>query len=440
MFATLVVCAMLASEVDAARLDQARYPAADHAYLYYFTTAIVAQEYQRPLYQSLCYVVASLSRDPYLQGQLPQPVTETLYRIDTRQLKWEKTLPQVLVQHYPYSRDTTSKGYAPLVIRADWFVANIGDEAITKDAQYLLLYGKALANEKEFLAFWSVGQQATDAFGFLEGDSGVKQRKAGLERVMETRPAGRGASFQTFDSRFVAGETDALANPDKRPPKHDATEIIAPIVKVGRDEAGNTQAGALLAFFLANGNRNGVAGAKQAAAPVDIVEDSLNTRGYDIKNYMDCVACHDRGLKEPTLDQYRKAIVSGVLIKTLGYQDALNIERYYESAFLRDVRRGIEDYAIAVKLCNGLTPTENAALYRQVIAQYDADVTLEQAARELYTTPGDLSLALADYTERYKDRNLRLALLAEGQAISRAQFEFDAYKLQEAIRLWPARR
>ena len=441
MYPIIAALALLSASDDAAaaRIDRAQFPPSEHVYLYYFSTAAVTAQRQANLAKTLNYVCASLSRDSNLESQLPVRVGPTLYRIDTRYLKWETTLAKALVAHYPYAKDQTSKGFAPLVTRADWFCANIGDETVTKESQYLLLYGKALANEAEFLRAWNVGREATDAFGFLEGGSGVKRQGAGLERVMETRPTGRGASFQTFDSRRVAGETDALEFPDKRPPKHDATEIIAPIIKVGKDADGNAQAGALLAFFLANGNRAGVAGARQAAAPVDIVEDSLNLRGYDIRNYIDCVSCHSQGLKLPTLDKYREAIVGGVLIKTYDKQEALNIDRYYQSAFLRDVKRGIEDYAVAVKMCNGLTPEANAAMFWDTVVAYDADVTREQAALELGTTPRELSLAIAYYIDKYKDRNIRPALLSEGQKISRSQFEENAYKFQEMLRVWSLR-
>lgn len=438
MFATLVACAVLAaaSDGDAAVVDRNRFPAADHGYLYYFTTSTVPENRQSNLAHTLKYVVSSLSRDQNLDSHLPKQVGPTLFRIDTRELKWETTLANVLIAHYPYAKHLTSQKIAPLCIRADWFCSAIVDETLTKESQYLLLFGKDVKNSADFLKFFKAGSEASDTFGYFEGKSGVRPKSAGLERVMHTVPVGRGALYQTFDSAIVAGETDGLENVDSRPPKHDASELIAPLIKVGKDEAGETKAGVLFAWFLANGNRAGVAGQRQAFAPNNIVEDSLNLRGYDIRNNLDCVSCHSQGLKLPTLDRYREAIVGGVIIKSYDAKLALDIERYYQSAFVRDVKRGMEDFTVAMKLVNGLTPDQNRDLFCENINAYDDDVTPQQAALELGTTDKELSLAIAYYVEKYKDRNTRIAMLAERQSISRAQFELNAYKLQEIMRLW----
>lgn len=432
--AAAVLLLGVSPDAQAAIDHRESFPRHEWGYHYYFTLSEVPESRRESLAKTLNYVVASLSREQYLEDQLPQRISDTCLHLDTRGPGWEHTLPKVLIQHYPYARQYTTFGIAPLCIRADWFVANIGDETFTGNGQFLLLYGRELKDRADFLKQWKVSTDVTDTFGFLEGSSGVKRQGAGLERNMESRATGRGATFETFDSRLVVGANDALENPDKRPPAHDASEIIAPNLKVGRDENGKIQAGALLAFFLADAK-----GARQKAAPVEIVEDAFNLRGYDIKQYMDCVSCHDQGFKRPTIDRYSQAISGGLVIKSLDYKLARDIERYYESAFNRDIERGIDDYAVAVKLCNGLTPEANAANYREIITAYDADVTLFDAARELHTTPRELSNAIAYYVEYVKQPNARLAMLAERQPISRAQFEFNSYKFYEALKLWSAR-
>lgn len=431
-----VLTLFAAGDTEAALADRARLDPLSIPYTYYATAESCPAEQQPALIATFKFAVSSLSRDTNLDDHLPQRVTDTLYRLDTRALKWETALPANLIKRYPYAPAQTRYKVAPLVFRMDWFTANALDEVVTGDMQYELLYGKTLANESDFLKAWNFGTKATDAFGFLEDQSGVKRQGAGLERVAESRPVGRGAGFQTFDSKAVAGETDPLENLTSRPPKHDASEIIAPILKVGRGDDGTVQAGSLLAYFLANGNRQGVEGQRQPAAPVSIVEDSFGLRGYDIRNTLDCASCHDEGLKRPNIDGYQAAIVGGVVVKALKDRDARDIDRYYQSAFVRDVERGIEDYTVAIKLVTGLTPQENARNLRAVVIGYDADVTRQQAARELGCTVQELSLAVAYYVEAYKGNNLRMAKLAEGQRISRAQFEANFYKLQQALALW----
>ena len=456
MYPIIAAVALLSVTPDAAVAlahRQANYPVAEWGYHFYFTTSIVEEGRRDDLAKVLNFHCAALSRDPYIAEQLPQPVTlydkdgtasfhPNVLHIDTRPMRWEQ-LPNVLIKHYPYARELTSRGIAPLTIRADWFCANIGDQKFTGDSRHLLLYGKSLGNKSEFLKFWEVSDKVSDTFGFLEGDSGVKRPGAGLERNMESRPAGgRDAAFETFDSEFVTGAADPLRHPETRPPAHDASELLSPMVKYGKDANGQPLAGVLYATFLALGNRDPKvkAGTRQNAAPIGLVEDSFNLRGYDIADYYDCYSCHEKGLKDPTLDAYRSAIVGGVIIRSLDKQKALDIERYYESAFYRDIKRGQEDFAAAIKLCNGWEPEENSRQIRETIRAYDAPVGLIDAAREFYTTPKELSLALAYYTEKYKSQeNVRIAKLAERQPVARVQIEFDSYLIQEALRLWGAK-
>jgi hypothetical protein len=454
--ATLVVASLLATAPDADAAiahRQANYPAHEWGYHFYFTTATVPKSRQDDLARVLNFHCAALCREKNISDQLPQPVIlydkagkatrhPTVRHIDTRLMRWEQ-LPNILIAHYPYAREHTKRGVAPLIIRADWFCANIGDSKFTKDSRHLLLYGKVLQNKSDFFAFWKFNAEPTDTFGFLEGASNVKRPGAGRRRNMESRPAGgRDAGFETFDSEFVVGKKDALRHPETRPPLHDANEILAPMVKYGRDAEGKPVAGVLWATYLSAGNSNPKIkpGTKQDAAPIGLVEDSLNLRGYDIADYYDCHSCHTLGLKRPNIDAYREALVGGVLIKSLDKQKAKDVERYYESAFYRDIERGIEDFAAAMRIINGWEPEENARQLREQMYAYDADLTLFDAARELYTTPEFLKLAIAYYVERYKSQeNINLARLAERQSVARVDFEFDAYLYQEALRLWAAR-
>jgi hypothetical protein len=450
MRAILVILFLLAvantaksDEFQDALKDREKFAKSQWGYYYYFTTATEVQSERENLAKDLNFCVAIFSRDPYLPGQLPVPVTSTLYRIDTRNLLWEHSLPWVLVKYYPYNRALTYKGIAPLVIRADWFCACVVDSNITGDSQYRLLYGDHPPTTADaFTKFWGMDATASDTFGFYEGLSKVKAEESSLERIMESRPAKRAAGFGTFDSAKIVGPTDPIVNLGARPPKHDASEWLAPIIKYGKDENGKVSYGSLFAYFLSNGNNGkGTFGARQELAPVGVVKDHFNLRGYDIKQTFDCISCHDTGLQRPSFDKYRDVLVGGVVVKTIYDQDkklALAIERYYQSPFGRDIERGIEDYALAVKMCNGLSPQENSQNFRERIRRYDADVSPQQAARELYTSVGELRLAIGHYNNLYPTKGIdgRTAMLGEGQTISRDQFEYGFYQLQLAMAAW----
>lgn len=411
---------------EAAMADLLRLPPQQQKATAYLTTSTVADEHRETLVKVLRFVVPSLSPKSYLADQLPYAVPDTnLLRLDLAGLGWQHTWPTVIAREYVpvYRPDLAYSKQVPLVVRGDWFAAAITDPNVTGTAQYELLYGKALANAKEFEAFWRANPEPQLRFGRIEGRSGVSVQGT---RVLESYPtANRGYLWVTYDSRVVGGATDPLENLTARPVKHDASELIAAIPKhVGG------QSGTLQAYFLADAQ-----GKRQEKAPTDIVTDTTGTRGVEIRNTLSCIACHVEGIRQPTLDQYREYILSGARI--YGYDKATQqeIDRYLDSPIAKEISRNNEDYAAGVALCNGLTPAENAAAFQRVVRLYDSPVTLEQAARELYTTPETWRLALGNYSRTYKLTG-RLALMAQGQPMSREQWLANYHLATQVLAEW----
>jgi hypothetical protein len=311
------------------------------------------------------------------------------------------------------------------VFDALWFVTNATDPVETGNAQSLLLYGQELTTRQQFQKFWRVQDVAGLNFGLIEGKSGVAVERT---RLIENHASGnRGYSWITYDSRQVAGKNDPLETLTTRPPKHDATELIAAIPKT---YAG--QGGALQAYFLADAQ-----GRSQAKAPADIVTDSTGVRGVEIRNFVSCIGCHTEGIRGPTLDQYKAYILSGARI----YADKrtqTEIDRYHASDIAREIKRAREDYKAGIDLVNGLTPQQNSAEFVKLVAAYDAPVDLAAAARLAGIPRDQLAFAIGDYSRRFGLTG-RLALLAEDQPISRRQFVESWPKMQEIIYLWSAR-
>lgn len=405
--------------------DREKFPREYWPYIYYFRTDTVPPEERPLLAASLAFVVCSLSNRIPLEQQLPVKVSEDLYRIDLRGLGWERQFAKVIIEHYPYyslANWPEKHHRAQLVIRADWFVANIMDPVETRDAQYQLLYsGKPPKNVEDFKKFWGVGERKEYDFGFLEGRSGVKTRND-TRLLQSSATATRGYAWETFDSEKVAGEKDPLENLAARPPKHDASELIVGMVKSLRGESGTLQA-----YLLADGDGN-----RQEEAPAKIVKDDLGLRGPDIRNTIDCVSCHQEGIKNVTVNEYEAHFLSGALVAA-DYQTKQEIERYYESLdIFKDIKRNNEDYETGVRLVNGLDPATNARTFVAIVEQYDRDLTLEQAARELYLQPQELQDAIAYYSGTTK-LSANLTSLAGGKPISRYRFIENYYLLQQAI-------
>jgi len=140
-------------------------------------------------------------------------------------------------------------------------------------------------------------------------------------------------------------------------------------------------------------------------------------------------------LQHPTLDQYRAYILSGARIYSKEKVVQQEIDRYLDSPIAKEIGRNNEDYAAAVALCNGLSPKENAEAFRAIVRLYDAPVSPEQAALEVYTSAEEWRLALGNYS-RTGQLTGRLALMAQGQSISREQWAANYSLAQKVLALW----
>ena len=394
----------------------------------YLSLAEVVPAERERLANVLRFVVPSLSSRSYLGDQIPQPVKGTnLMRLDLGGLGWEQSWPLVIQQQYipAYRPDLVGTKAVPLVVSGLWFAAAVTDPNTTGDAQYQLLYGKALKTDDEFRKFWKVNADGQVAFGRIEGNSGVAVQRARL--IENNASAIRAYHWQTFDSRVLAGQNDPLENLTTRPLKHDASELIAGIPKHYAGKSGTLQA-----YFLANGK-----GERQDKAPADIVTDSTGTRGVEIRNTLSCIACHESGLQHPTLDQYREYILSGARIYTKDKATQQQIDQYFDSPIAKEIGRNNADYAEAIALVNGLTPKANAEAFRAIVRLYDAPVSPEQAALEMYLPFEEWRLALGNYS-RTGQLTGRLALMAQGQSISREQWQANYPLAQKVLALWHA--
>jgi len=404
---------------DAASIDRAKLSIADKPYAYYLTTATArSPQEQERLAKSMAFIVASLSKQPNL-AYLPQPVAPTVYRIDIRQLGWHK-LPKVLFEHYPYRPDLKHKGQVPFWFRADWVVAELPDPIQTGSASHELTYGRTLKTGAEFRKEWGVSNTPTktgDSFGFMEGKSKVQAK--GAQRLMLNRDtAKRTRFFESFDSFRVAGKSSPSETLIPERLTYDGQELIAGMPKFLHGEFG-----ALQAYFLNTGNSD-----KDKAkhdqhvkeAPTRLVWDEEGLRGPEIRDVFDCIGCHAVGMKQPSVNKYKEIILSGQRI----YADKLTkeqIEQLYESGFMKELRDQDADFATAVRLCNGLTPEKNNAYFKAIVREYDADVDLEKAARELYVTADHLQKAIVNYSATLKLTEA-VSGLAHNKPITRDEF------------------
>jgi hypothetical protein len=84
-----------------------------------------------------------------------------------------------------------------------------------------------------------------------------------------------------------------------------------------------------------------------------------------------------------------------------------------------------------------MTPEKFTAAFIAAVRAYDAEVTLEQAAREVGCTPEDLKLAIAYQSAQGVNVGARLAQLPHGVAVARDRWEAELnYSAQLYVKYW----
>jgi hypothetical protein len=397
--------------------DRHQFPESEWPHLYYFTVSAADPTQREILGKVLAFTVASLNRQTIIEQQLPVRVGDKLYRIHTGNLGWDKTFPSLVGKDYPYS---THLGTAPLVIRADWFVQWSLDQEISGDAYLQLLFGKKIEKLDDFLKEFGVDVANDLTFAHIETNSGVAINRT---RIVASYPTdARTDCWITYDYTELNQATDPLENLTRgiKDGKHDqdASEIIVGLPKA---MAATGQTGVLQAYLLADGNGN-----VQTKAPTNIVVDSTGVRGVEIRNPVSCVVCHVEGLRPTKTNGLRSYLLSGAAAFAK-YEAQQEIERYHLTSVDKFIERNNEDYTAAIQAVNGLKPDENALAVKTVIQAYDKPVTLETAARELYTTPEVIKNALGWWSSLGKPLSARTAAMAHGQAMARTSWERTEY-------------
>jgi hypothetical protein len=427
-----VLLAVLPADADAARRDVQRFTPEDAAYQRYLSTGHIPAGQRNAHVAALQFAVPSASRETLLDRQIPQRVgTSNVYRIDMRDLGWDWRDLNKILERYPYAYNDPHRPL--LTLRADWLVYELADTT-ESDAYYRLLYSaKVPKTRDEFLAFWGVDkkQQRGLELGWIEADSQVSKQGT---RFIQRFISNRGSVWLTQDVLKIERGTDPLEFPDGVF-KHDGEESIAvtPKVSVKHRTRGSAQV-----YFLSNGQ-----GKRVEEAPVDLVEDSLRTirKQTAIITNGSCVGCHTKGLNLPSENGIESLLIQGVQFYSTDKDKAELVERFHlgTKGLLKEIERSNEDYAVFVDSCNGMTAEANAANYRDVLRDYEADLTLERAAYELGATDVELRNALAYATAAKIDLGPRFSVLAHGDQIPRTVYAEGYLKAYELLKLWRQR-
>jgi hypothetical protein len=375
------------NDVQVAKADFRSVPVHIGKYYQYFSTAYVDPSEREQLEIAFRLTVPSLSRTVLLDAAIPQQLTPTLWKVNLKHLQWGNDFIKAIKKDYPY--DKSSKGYRPLIIRADWFVQYALDNTKSDNLYQLLLFGRELKTEAAFLEFFKADVNSQFAYAFIEDDSGVALNKT---RILQFAPTLQGQPITyTRDFKELNQDTDPLENLDRATP-HDASEVIAALPK----RIGQTgEMGLLQAYGLFDGNGDNVRN-----APPDIVVDYAGARGPELRNAISCIACHNQGLLHPSVNALRRFNESGGLFGSADPQAAIKINERFNVSPKRQVDYWNESYRLAVEYCTGTTPEAASKAVQDSIKAYDRNVTFEQAARELRVTPRVLGRFIINLSQR----------------------------------------
>jgi hypothetical protein len=417
----LTVAVAAANDTDAAFLDRAKFPPELQNQLRYVSTESAITELERThLEIALKLIIPSSSRQDNLDLCTPVRVSETLWRIDLVGLQWDEKDWLRLVAKYPYH----PTGYLnPLRVDAKWLLVQLTDQ--TESDTYLrLVFGEVPASRDRALQILKVDGAPEYRFGLIEGDSGVAVQKV---RWIENRPISRGYAWGTRDSLTLKKDQDPLERPDGGF-KHDGEEWIIGLPKFDPTTGFR---GALQVYFLSNGQ-----GGIVAKAPIDLVEDRLRFRGVaEIRNPGSCIQCHSSKLNPPGDNQYRVVRDLDVEFKAVVPLDE-QISRFHMGTIGRDLDRNNEDCSQCIQLVTKHSAEEATLAFSSTVSTYDAELTLERAAHELFMEPKELGLAIAYANANNILVGTRFAALAYGKSIPRESFEERYLGAYQLCQIW----
>jgi hypothetical protein len=420
--ALLAVIATETGDVQAALADRATLPAADWPHTYYVSySSVLAGSDREELIAASRLMIASTSRQVVLERSAPVPVTETLARIDLRDLRWDSGAWLRLLKRYPYAQ-----AHPPLVVRADWLTVQLAD-ANESPAYYELLLGSAPKTRDEWLGALNVDKSADPLlrFGLIEEDSGVAKSKV---RWLESFPTLNGYAWGTRDSVEITPDNDPLEHPDGQF-AHDGEEWIVGIPKVS---LASRERGVLQVYLLSNGR-----GQRVDKAPVDLVEDGTRfRRRAEIRNPGSCIQCHGAGLNEPSENGLENFVLAGPQLFALGRDKLAEIEAFHLGRIQLD--QDNDGFGAIVVALTGLDGDKTAVAFRSAVERFDQPLELSDVARELGVAPESAKNAIAHQTGQGKPLAARVAGLAYGRTITREAFEQRYHELRSICDEWEA--
>jgi hypothetical protein len=308
----------------------------------------------------------------------------------------------------------TTKSTSP-ILRADWFLTY----ATLSPAYYDFTGFKTLKDYLNFLG-WDerASRREVKATIVTSGGNGKCPRVSRHNRILAWRPTFNGGIWETFDYTASTGTRNVINNFLNN--KRDAGEYIG--------NGGN----GLQYYFLVDGKDK-----RLNEGGTDIVVDSMAIDAV-VKNGRSCMWCHTKGINDFT-SQFQLQVgprpdqadlgIAGQEGRKIDPNDALSLQHYILKTFgTPDFRTiiasGNATYARAVRLCNNLTPEENAALFKKHWDGYfEGQLDMSRIVYELGYTENEVKSLMSLRLNGKDDGVLLQQLLTPPIAIRRDHWE-----------------
>lgn len=308
----------------------------------------------------------------------------------------------------------TTKSTSP-ILRADWFLTY----ATLSPAYYDFTGFKTL---KDYLNFCGWDKRAdrreVKATIVTSGVGGKCPRVSRNNRILAWRPTFNGGIWETYDYNASTGIRNVINNYLSN--KRDAGEYI-----------GNGGNGLQYYFLVDDKDKRLNEGA------IEVVVDSMALDAI-VKNGRSCMWCHTKGINDFT-SQFQLQVgprpdqadlgIAGQQGHKIDPKEALVLQQFILKTFgtpnFRDIiDSGNATYARAIRLCNNLTPEENAALFKKHWDGYfEEQLDMNRIVYELGYTENEVKSLMSLRLNGKDDGVLLQQLLTPPIAIRRDHWE-----------------
>ncbi|HXG08403.1 MAG TPA: c-type cytochrome domain-containing protein [Gemmataceae bacterium] len=323
--------------------------------------------------QAVSRLLNSLSWHPRITVPKAIDPARTVLRIDLRDYQWNARAWDRLAAVYPYRFSDRPGLEAPVVLRADWFVATASRPPLYQELLQLPSTDRELERQLRVDVLANIQEETAARAGF--NDSGVSQNN----RLIERHHAAHGAYWRSYDFSDNLGRQNLFDHPLGPAPGQNS------FIHVGGEIIFDLPNG-LHGYLLVDAN-----GRRIDKGPIEIVSDPKRP-DRAVETGLSCMSCHVRGII-PKADQVRAHVLKNPQAFSSADRDAV-LALYLPEAKMRALMDEDADRFVKALRQTGVSPDGPEPVSATTL-RYEGTLDLTAAAAELGLRPSELTNRLA---------------------------------------------